>query len=56
MNKTGIDVSWPLAKARESQPGSPGGEAVEAATAVSDIPAAWPRGDGLTAQSWRLYG
>ena len=44
------------AMARESHTGRPVGEAVEAATAVSDIPAAWPRGNGLTAQSWRLYG
>ena len=56
MNGTGIDVSWQPAMARESHTGLPVGEAVEAATAVSDIPAASPRGNGLTAQSWRLYG
>jgi hypothetical protein len=40
----------------EGHPGMSGGVAVEAATAVSDISAAWPRGNGLTAKSWRLYG
>jgi hypothetical protein len=44
------------AVACEGHPGMSGGVAVEAATAVSDITAAWPRGNGLTAKSWRLYG
>jgi hypothetical protein len=65
MNKQGIDASWQArlrsgaqqpARACESHTGLPVGEAVEAAPAVSDISAAWPRGNGLTAQSWRLYG
>jgi hypothetical protein len=54
--KTSIDASWQPAMACESHTGLPVGEAVEAAIAVSDIPAASPRGNGLTAQSWRLYG
>jgi len=40
----------------DGHPGMSDGEAVEAAIAVSDITAAWPRGNGLTAKSWRLYG